>query len=429
MHIGLINEYFPPFAPGGAEWSTLQLGRALVERGHTVTVITPNYGAKPYEVLDGLQVRRFPYLARLKGRRTLSLRWLASPGFYLWSAIYIWAYGRQTQLDILHVQNKYVLPGAWLAGKWLRRPVVTTLRDTLLICPFGRCMMRYEQLPANCGHGQLLSLCRSEHMTQYIRPRTVPSRLKAHLVIRYLRWDAALRRWFLRHVNGIITVSENLLALHQQAGVRLGGQTTVIYNLPPQTASVAMISATELRHRFQLGEGPLVLYIGKFSPGKGTADLVKAATRVIQEVPQVQFAFVGDTHLNSQIDPVHLHVLGRLPNTDVLQLYRIADLVVVPSVWPEPFSRVVLEAMAMGRAVIGTRVGGTPELIEDGYNGCLVPRSSPDKLAQTICTLLRDPARRRRMGEAGRRLAEERFSANRTIDRLLSFYHGSGAKS
>lgn len=81
----------------------------------------------------------------------------------------------------------------------------------------------------------------------------------------------------------------------------------------------------------------------------------------------------------------------------------------------------------MGRAVIGTRVGGTPELIEDGCNGLLVPRSSPDELAQAINTLLRDQARRQQMGEASQRLIRERFDVDQSINKLVAFYNTVGA--
>ncbi len=427
MNIGLINEYFPPFAPGGAEWSTLQLGRTLVEQGHSVTIITPNYGASSREELYGMQIVRFPYPARLKGRRTLRLRWLASPGFYIWSAVQIWYHSRQAHLDILHAQNKYSLPGTWLAGRWLHLPVVATIRDTMLICPFGRCLMRYDELPEGCGHGELWRLCRAEHIEQYIRPGNPLNRLKAQITTSYLRWDLAILRWVLGQFDGVIAVSQGILSLYQQAGVRLGQQTAVVYNIPPQNATVRAISEAELRNKFKLRDGPLVLYVGKFSPGKGTEDLVAAAKRVIQDMPDAQFAFVGGTELNGQTDSTYIHVLGHIPNADVLQLYKIADLVVVPSVWPEPLSRVLLEAMAMGRAVIGTRVGGTPELIEDGCNGLLVPRSSPEELAQAINTLLRDQARRQQMGEASQRLIRERFNVDQSINKLVAFYNTVGA--
>jgi len=140
----------------------------------------------------------------------------------------------------------------------------------------------------------------------------------------------------------------------------------------------------------------------------------------------VCFVFVGGSDLPGYEGREHIRVLGRRPHDEVLRLYALADLVVVPSVWPEPLSRVLLEAMAMGRAVVGTRVGGTPELIEEGVNGLVVTRSRPDELADAILALLRDPERRAAMGAAGRRLLVERFDATRSVDALISFYEKLG---
>lgn len=418
MKIALINEYFPPFAPGGAEWSSFYLGQALAKRGHQVTVITPNYGTTAAEVMDGLQVIRFAYPARLKGKRNLNLRWLASPFFYLWSAFHIWQIGRQCQFDVLHAENKYMIPGAWLAGKLLRRPVVATIRDTLMICPFGRCLMVYDQVPATCGRQEMWQLCRDEHIAVYIRPQNRLHSLKARLTTAYLRWDTYLRRWFLSRLDGVIAVSDGILEVYRQARVALGRQATVVYNIPPEPATVGVKPKTS----FGLPPGPLVLYVGKFSPGKGTADLVAAAKLVIERIPNAQFAFAGGSELDGVERIANIHVLGRLPHEEIEALYQIADVVVSPSVWPEPLTRVLLEAMAVGRAVIGTKVGGTPELIKDGVNGLLVPRRSPPELAEAIVRLLEADQTRQKMGENGRQRLREKFNPDRSIERLLSFY-------
>ena len=87
MRICLVNEYFPPFAPGGAEWSMDALARALAGRGHDVLVVTPNYGAAPDERRDGFHIVRFPFPIRLPpGRRPVSSKWLANPLTYLYAA-------------------------------------------------------------------------------------------------------------------------------------------------------------------------------------------------------------------------------------------------------------------------------------------------------------------------------------------------------
>ena len=102
---------------------------------------------------------------------------------------------------------------------------------------------------------------------------------------------------------------------------------------------------------------------------------------------------------------------------------RIAtDVVVVPSVVPDALSRVILEAMAAGRPVVGTRVGGTPELVLDGVTGLLVERGDPEGLAQALERMLGDAALRTRLGEAARRHVAAGFSAEASVDRLLALY-------
>lgn len=424
MRIVLINEYFPPFAPGGAELSGLELARALAARGHAVQVITPNYGAADRETLDGVEVVRFPFPARLAGRRTLPLRWLAGPWFYLWSALAITFYAGRFGADVLHAQNKYSLPGSWLAGRLLRRPVLVTVRDTLLACPFGRCFMVYDHVPAGCGHGPLWELCREAHIADYIHARTPLSWLKARLTAAYLRLDLRLRQWVLHRVDGVIPVSRGMQRLYAEAGIPLGRAARAIYNIPPSPTAAALDGATDataLRRRYGLGDGPIVLYGGKFSPGKGTADLVTAAHQVIRQVPAAQFVFAGSSDLAGANAP-YLHVLGRIPNVDFLQLAALAHLVVVPSVWPEPLSRVALEALSLGTPVVATAVGGTPEIVAHEVNGLLTPKSSPAALAAAITTLLQDEAHRARLAQGARIFVADRFAAAGVVDQHLAFY-------
>jgi len=164
----------------------------------------------------------------------------------------------------------------------------------------------------------------------------------------------------------------------------------------------------------------VVLYVGKLSPGKGAADLVEAARRVAPAVPDALFVFVGEGELACP-EPF-IRRLGPLPNREVLALYPLADVVVVPSVIPDALSRVILEAMSAGRPVIATRVGGTPELVLDGKTGLLVERNDPAGLAAALLALLRDDALRGALGVAGRRHLESLSGQGGSLDRLLEVY-------
>jgi glycosyltransferase involved in cell wall biosynthesis len=111
----------------------------------------------------------------------------------------------------------------------------------------------------------------------------------------------------------------------------------------------------------------------------------------------------------------------------VLALYAAADVVVVPSVVPDSLSRVILEAMTAGRPVVGTQVGGTPELVVDGVTGLLVKPNDPPGLARAIERLLLDEPLRLTLGGKARRHVEERFDPDRSVDRLLALYREVGA--
>ncbi|MGO8673495.1 MAG: glycosyltransferase family 4 protein [Capsulimonadaceae bacterium] len=108
--------------------------------------------------------------------------------------------------------------------------------------------------------------------------------------------------------------------------------------------------------------------------------------------------------------------------SDVNNIINALDIVVVPSTWEEPCSAVVQQAMALHRPVIGTRAGGTPEMILDGETGLLVAPSDADELAGGIARLAADAGLRRRMGDAGRTRVEEFFSLSGMTDKIVEIY-------
>jgi glycosyltransferase involved in cell wall biosynthesis len=170
-----------------------------------------------------------------------------------------------------------------------------------------------------------------------------------------------------------------------------------------------------------------VLYVGKRSLGKGTPVFLQALDRIRAAVPGVRFAFAGkgETALPSRDD---VHALGVLEHAQLFPLYRAADVVVAPSVWPEPMSRVLVEAMHFGRPVVATFTGGTPEAVEDGVTGLLVRKNDVAALADAIVSLLRDPARRERMGAAARARLAAVFSEDKIVASLLDAYAAAGRR-
>ena len=420
MRICLVNEYFPPFAPGGAEWSMEALARALAGRGHEVVVATPNYGAASQEDRDGIRVVRFAFPFKLPpGRSLLSPKWLANPLFYLYAAWAVARIARRERAEVIHVQNKHMLiPGA-IAGRRLGVPVVLTIRDGSIIDAAPLCLHHGDRRPPDCGVRKLWRECSEEYVALYVKKRG--RRLRSKLAFLYFWLDSRLKQRFLHRIDGVIGVSQGILDIYRRSGLLDHvARARAIYNIPPPSPAPAASEIEALRQRLGLAGHRVVLYVGKFSPGKGTADLVTAARDVVRHVPDCRFVFVGEGDL--VLAEPHTRRLGPLPNAEVRALYPLADVVVVPSVVPDALSRVLLEGMAAGRAVVATRVGGTPELIIDGKTGLLVERSDPAGLSRAILTLLADDALRAEIGAAARRHLDRILGLEDTVERLVDLY-------
>jgi glycosyltransferase involved in cell wall biosynthesis len=420
VRICLLNEYFPPFAPGGAEWSMDALARALAGRGHHVVVVTPNYGAAPREERGGVRVLRFAFPFKLPpGRTLLSPKWLANPVFYLYAAWAVTRIARRELSEVIHVQNKHMLIPGTIAGRRLGIPVVLTIRDGSIIDAAPLCLHHGDRRPADCGVRKLWRECSEEYVALYVKKRR--RRLRSKLAFLYFWLDSCLKQRFLHRIDAVVGVSQGILDIYRRSGVldRVA-RTAVIYNIPPLSPAPADSALEALRDRLSVRGRRVVLYVGKFSPGKGTADLVAAAQDVIRRVDDCHFIFVGDGDLT--LTAPHMRRLGPLPNAEVRALYPLADVVVVPSVVPDALSRVLLEAMAAGRAVVATRVGGTPELIIDGKTGLLVERNDPGALSRAIVTLLTDDVLRADLGAAARRHLDRFLGFDATVERLVDLY-------
>jgi rhamnosyl/mannosyltransferase len=120
------------------------------------------------------------------------------------------------------------------------------------------------------------------------------------------------------------------------------------------------------------------------------------------------FAWV--TSLSSPQARDRVRFVGGIDHSRLHDAYRDADLCIMPSSCEEAFGLPAAEAMACGLAVIGTRIGGIPEVIEDGRTGLLVPRDDPGALAAAICRLLEDDELRCSMGRAGQERCTRNFS-------------------
>ena len=162
---------------------------------------------------------------------------------------------------------------------------------------------------------------------------------------------------------------------------------------------------------------------------KGVEYLIKALPLIVEVFPQATLTIIGDGpdkgNLLDQAKALqiekHVQFVGWVENKDLITYYEKASIVVVPSAWAEAFGLVTLEAMSAGRPVIGTRVGGIPEVIDDGVNGYLVEPKNPEQIAEKALKLLSEEELLKELGRNARKKAET-FSIEKYVENLIKLY-------
>jgi alpha-maltose-1-phosphate synthase len=184
---------------------------------------------------------------------------------------------------------------------------------------------------------------------------------------------------------------------------------------------------------------PAVIFVGRITRQKGVPVLLRAAASLAPGAQLVLLAGQPDTPelagevtgLVTSLQQTRSGVVWipeMLPKREVIQLLSHAAVFVCPSLY-EPLGIVNLEAMACGTAVVGTRVGGIPEVVVDGETGLLVPPDDPAALAAALNALLLDPARAAAMGAAGRKRAVAEFGWDAIAAQTAELYSSLLAKA
>lgn len=186
-----------------------------------------------------------------------------------------------------------------------------------------------------------------------------------------------------------------------------------------------------IKKRYDIPEDCRVVgTIGRLDPDKRAEDLIRSIPSVQETFPKTRFVIVGDDNRGyyqklKQLAE-DLKIVSQVVFTgalkDVQGLLSVFDLFVLPTINKEGISRAILEAMALAKPVIATKVGGNPETVEDKITGILIPAKKPELLAQTIISLLKDRERAEEMGQAGRRRVEKLFSLKTNVARTEKVY-------
>jgi len=371
----------------GGECRVVDTERTLLQRaGHTVEL----FGRRSADLEGSSALRRLEGLARTPWNRATA-RALAGVV-------------RRDRPDVAHVHNVFPLisPSVYAVLAALGVPVVQTVHNFRLFCPNGLFFRS----------GQVCEECQTRGLFSAVRRRCLHGSFLVSAAYAGGVW-MAWRRGLLRNA---VT---RFIALSQFGAERLVGR-----GLPPSRVTVL----GNFVERFAEGpvrKGDYVLYLGRLSPEKGVMTLLEAAGRL----PDMQLRIAGAGPLEDEIrrwvvshPEAKVRLEGIVAGEVKERLIQEALCTVVPSECFESFGLSAAESLSLGTAVVATRMGGLPELVENGVTGVICEPGDPESLAGALATLVNERGRAEAMGKEAVASARVYLSPERHLRGLLGIY-------
>jgi glycosyltransferase involved in cell wall biosynthesis len=408
MRVLFVTNYFPPDEVGGAEIAAFHSCHGLIAHGLDASVLTVNTRTSQREDthyrLQGVPVHKIshrPFTVSNALTQTFDPRVYRD----------VLAELRQVQPDLVHIHN---VSGATLAPfvacHRLGVPVVLTLHDLWLLCPNN---MLYQHDGVLCSPAEHPNGCR-------------------RCFRRYDYWaDLPQRRqifsFLVRHVGFFMSPSQKLIDLHVAAGYDPNRFRLVRYGIVPGLAQPpARSPAREIVQERGLYNS--LLFAGSVVEIKGMQTVIEALPLLFRYLPRFRLVVAGSgderflTALR-KFDSSRVVLLGRVPFREMRALYSAADLTAVPSTWYDNSPMVIYESLLAGTPIVGSKIGGIPELIEEGETGYTVPPRDVAALAEKVIEYFALPApRRRAMRRSCTQHAREQLTLERHLDRLQEVY-------
>jgi glycosyltransferase involved in cell wall biosynthesis len=385
MRIALLHDDYPPLHQGGAGVIVHELAKQFLAHGHKVLVLSTvqNKRFAGSDLFEGVEIERMYAHSPERWRAFLSL-----------SNPYVVRQVRKKlaewKPDVVHAHNVHwhLSYHSLKAAAHGRIPVFLTAHDVMLY-HYGKAK--------NAARISAWELLRS------YRFRFNPIR------------NFIIRR-YLRSVTGVIAVSEALQEALEANGIEVRG---VIHNgIDVSKWKESKEAILDFKKRYRLGQHVL-LFAGRLSGLKGGAVILEMLQHISQSVPDVQLLVLGkkDAYAQRMLATAkeknllqRMVFTGWLHGEELHRAYHAASLVVVPSLYLDPFPTVVLEAMAAGQPVVATNLGGARELVVDGETGYIVNPLESAAVIEKLTELLHNPKKCQQFGAAGYRRVSEHFS-------------------
>jgi glycosyltransferase involved in cell wall biosynthesis len=309
-------------------------------------------------------------------------------------------------VDLAHIHNIYhqISPSILPLLKQRGLPVIMTLHDWKLICPNYRL---YRQ-------GKICEACKGQRYYQAVAKKCVMESRAASLLNCLEAYLHHRLRIYESNVDYFICPSEFMK--HKMAE----------HGLPENKLRVIHNGVEVQTFRSSSDDCGFILYFGNLTEEKGVFTLLEAARFL--KTKEIVVTGTGPAALPLREKAAHLGIknirfLGFVPEETLVATLRGASFTVIPSQWYENFPSSVLESMAYGKPVIGSRIGGIPEQVEDGVNGLLFEPGNAVDLAEKINYLAARPSLVREMGYNARRTVKTKYSMDRHYEQVMALYN------
>lgn len=424
MKIGLVSDVFPPKC-GGSGWSSFYLAQALRQRGHVVKVVVPKEGkefGQAEREYGGLEITEFIYpAAKIPFVRNYTRNERLYPRF----AAFLETFFKEHQIEIAHGQHYLTIPPTVMATRLLNIPSVATVRDYWPVC-YWTTHLRGQQVCPGCSELNRLKCLPANQGALGVVAAPVSLYMGANLKLKQ-RWlaqaDATLA--VSQYIAGKLApfvpddrlhVLPNFVDL-DELDREAQGKSEVRSQLRVQSSESEIPQSS-------MGE-PFLLYVGKLEENKGVRLLLDLLRQVRPELPTLiagEGALQGELQKAAETEDLNLKLLGWTDHAEVLRLMARAEVLLFPSLWPEPLSRVLLEAIGLGTLVLALDTGGTADIIKSHETG-LLARNLPE-MATLLQTILQpeQASERARLRANARRFTQENFSKEVVVRQVETIY-------
>lgn len=405
FRILLASDFYPPFI-GGAERQVQLLSRELVQRGHDINVATVWHKGLPEIQVDSRIIiyrlralmTQLSYFSKDSSRRF-------HPPFpdplLVWKLHQLIARFRP---DVVHASG-WIAYSCALAVLGMRVPLVVSARDYGYSCA-TRSLLYQDRI---CD-GPAPFKCMKCASGRYGLP-------KALAAVTGVLGNRAL---LTRRVAAIHCDTNFVQKIVKRDLLRVPGNIarTKLWIIPGALEEPADELSTSESSALVPRE-PYILFVGALQANKGLSVLLAAYRRLASPPPLV---LIGSTWPSTPKQfPDGIVVLKNVSHSDVMDAWKNCLFGVAPSIWPEPFGLVIIEAMSRGKAVIGTAVGGIVDIITDGTTGLLIPPGDVPALTNAMQKLIDNPDLREQLGKAGQEDVK-RFTADSIVVQFENLY-------